>query len=186
MLEWDRCAMIGATCWDALTDEMVWSESGPEVLDRTGRGGKGALEPDADGFWDDQGTAELGPLMGDAIGGLLDSPETLKGRPVCVGKPDLAPCDPLTEVLMVGWGRYAPVELDEPLANVDVETDVGEAELEADGPWEPRLEPEAPAVLLGGAGALRCGTRVMSSKSKLPARPVKAPSVAPMPCTPLR
>lgn len=97
--------MTGATCWEALTDEIVWNVSGPEVLDRTGRGGKGALAPEVAGFCVDQGIAEVGPLMGDAAGGLFERLDTLNGRPVCVGRPDLGPCNALADVLTVGLGR---------------------------------------------------------------------------------
>ena len=65
----------------------------------------------------------------------------------------------------------------------EAEDEVGEAEDEGE-----KMEPEAAA--LGGAGALRCGTRFISSKLKQPARLVKAPSLAfalvPMPWTPWR
>ncbi len=66
-----------------------------------------------------------------------------------------------------------------------MDAEVGDADDEADEPWKAKLEPDA-MLLLGGAGALRCGTRVISAKSKLPHRPVKAPSEPPMPSTPLR
>ena len=128
MLECERCAMTGATCCDALTEEMVCNVSGPEVLDRTGRGGKGAPDPEAAGFWDDHGTAELGPVTGDAAGGWPDTPETLKGKPVCAGRPDRGPCSALTEVLMVGLGRYPPAELLAPLARLEVDAEDGDAE----------------------------------------------------------
>ena len=72
---------------------------------------------------------------------------------------------------------------EEPFTNVEADAEVGEAEVEGEAPVR-KVEPEP--MLLGGAGALRCGTRFMSAKSKLLPRPVKAPSVLPMPSTPLR
>lgn len=91
---------------------------------------------------------------------------------------------------MVGLGRYAPAVLAEreaeaePLTSVEVEVEGGEADVDGTVPCRANVEPEP--ALLGGAGALRCGTRVISEKSRLPVRPVKAPSVPPIPSTPLR
>lgn len=94
--------MTGATRCDAVTDEMVWKVSGPEVLDRPNGGGKAGFELSAAELPDDHGTAELGPLTGDAAGGLLEMAATLKGRPVCAGSPDLGCCVVLRDVSMVG------------------------------------------------------------------------------------
>ena len=75
-------------------------------------GGNGGLEPEAAGLFGDHGEAELGPLMGDGAGGLLDKPATLKGRLLCAGNPERGPWGmPLTPVLMVGLGRYTPAVL---------------------------------------------------------------------------
>lgn len=76
-----------------------------------GRGGNGALVPEAIALLDDHGMAELGPEMGDAAGGLADRLETPKGRADCGGSPERGPCAPLTVVLMVGLGRSAPAVL---------------------------------------------------------------------------
>jgi hypothetical protein len=45
--------MTGATCCEAVTDDTVWKVSGPDVLERTGRGGKGALDVEAPGAFDE-------------------------------------------------------------------------------------------------------------------------------------
>lgn len=82
----------------------------------------------------DHGTAELGAVMGEAAGGLLDMAETLKGRPVCAGRPDLGPCKAFADVLIVGCGRYDAAVEEEPLANVDVEAEEGEPDVEGPAP----------------------------------------------------
>ncbi len=96
----DRCDMQGST---DRRDRLERIRT--EVLDRTGRGGRERLPPKSLDSALTQGIAEVGPLMGDAAGGLFERLDTLNGRPVCVGRPDLGPCNALADVLTVGLGR---------------------------------------------------------------------------------